>query len=124
MQGMKQCRIVQLLGVLTLLAGLSGCGNSIGPGIAVALDLHSIDGVVVPMQLRTPGGRLVTVAAGKLQGTNWGYACGMALRLVEGPITTADVPDCKLDPSQEKTFTLTLADSRFPAGPHEYRFVP
>ena len=121
---MKQRRILQRLGVLALVAALSGCGDSVGPGIAVALNLHSIDGVFLPAQLRTPGGNLVTVAGGKLQGTNWGHACGVALRLVEGPITAAGVPDCKLTPGQEKTLTLSLADSRFPVGAHEYHFVP
>jgi hypothetical protein len=90
----------------------------------VTLNLHSIDGKVVPAQGVTIGGRKVTVAGGKLQGTNWGHACGMALRLVEGPVTAADVPGCRLKPGEEKIFLLTLPDSRFPAGSHEYRFVP
>ena len=112
-----------------ILAGLSfallvGCADSPGPGVAVTLNLHSIDGTVVPVQLRTPGGTLVTVADGRLQGTNWGHACGVALRLVEGAVTAAEVPDCKLEPREEKVVTLTLADSRIPAGTHEYRFVP
>ena len=112
--------------ILTVLsfATAAGCADSPGPGVAVTLNLHSIDGTAVPVQLLTPGGALVTLADGRLQGTNWGHACGVALRLAEGPITAAEVPDCTLEPREEKVVTLTLADSRFPAGTHEYRFVP
>lgn len=78
----------------------------------------------MPVQLRTPGGRLVTLANGQLQGTSWGAACGAAFRLAEGPITSLDVPSCRLSPGDERRFTITFADSRFPAGSHEYRFVP
>ena len=103
---------------------LTACSDSAGPGIAVTLNLHSIDGKVVPAEGITPGGRRVSIASGKLQGTNWGHACGVALRLVEGPLTAAEIPDCKVSPGEERIFTLQLNDSRFPAGPHEYRFVP
>lgn len=103
---------------------LLGCGDSTGPAVAVTLNLHSVDGVVVPVQLVTPGGKLVTLAGGKLQGTSWGHACGIVLRLAEGPITAGDVSDCKLVPGKERIVTTTLPDSRFPAGQHEYRFVP
>ena len=103
---------------------LAGCSDSSGPGVAVNLNLHSIDGVVIPVQLRTPGGALVTLANGELQGTNWGHACGAAFRLAEGPITAVAVPDCRLRPGEELRATITFSDSRFPAGAHEYRFVP
>ena len=108
-------------GVLPLFVA---CGDSSGPGIAVSLSLRSVDGVVVPTQLRTAGGQLITLADGKLQGTNWGHACGVALRLSEGPLTAAEVPDCKLNPGEAKTVSITLTDARFPAGTHEYRFIP
>ena len=103
---------------------IAGCADSPGPGVAVTLNLHSVDGIVVPVRLRTPGGALVTLAGGRLQGTNWGHACGIALRLAEGPLTAEEVADCRLEPREDKIVTLTLADSRFPAGAHEYRFVP
>jgi hypothetical protein len=108
--------------ITTLL--LLACGDSTGAGIAVTLNLHSVDGVVLPVQGTTPGGRVATVVGGKLQGTNWGHACGMVLRLAEGPITTGDVSDCKLFPGEERRVTMAVPDSRFPAGQHEYRFVP
>ena len=110
---------------LALLASpLAGCGDSLGPGVAVALTLTSIDGVSLPAAFNTPGGRLVAVGTGRLQGTNWGHACGVALALTEGPMTAAQVPDCRLEPGEERIFTITLTDSRFPAGAHQYRFVP
>lgn len=102
----------------------AGCGDSTGPAIAVALTLRSVDGVAIPVQLRTPGGKLVTLATGRLQGTTWGHACGAAFGLGDGPITVIDVADCKLIPGQERNVTLTFTDSRFPAGAHEYRFGP
>lgn len=110
--------------LLLIAAILGGCGDSVGPAVAVSLELYSVNGVVIPMQLRTPGGALVTIGGGRLQGTNWGHACGAALRLAEGPLTAVAVPDCTLRPGEEKTLTITLTDSRFPAGTHEYRFVP
>ncbi|MEO7367280.1 MAG: hypothetical protein ABIZ36_04945, partial [Gemmatimonadaceae bacterium] len=61
---------------------------------------------------------------GRLQGTSWGHACGMSLQLIEGPLTAVDVADCKLATGEEKRFIATLTDSRFPAGAHEYRFLP
>lgn len=114
----------QLRGLLVFAFALLGCSETSGPAVAVSLNLHSVDGVVMPVQLRTPGGRLVTLANGKLQGTSWGYACGAAFRLAEGPITALDIPSCKLSPGDDRKFTITFADTRFPAGPHEYRFVP
>ena len=111
---------------LALIAGASSisCNNSVGPAIAVTLDLYSIDGVVIPVSLKSPGGRTVSIGIGRLQGTNWGSACGMSLQLLDGPVTAADIPDCRLTTGEEMRFTATLSDSRFPAGPHEYRFVP
>jgi hypothetical protein len=103
---------------------LLSCSDSSGPGVAVNLKLYSIDGSVIPVQLRTPGGAFVTLANGELQGTNWGHACGGVFRLAEGPITAVAVPDCKLKPGEERKETITFTDSRFPAGAHEYRFVP
>lgn len=123
--GEHRVRLGGWLGSLTALAfALTGCGEASGPAVAVNLNLQSVDGVAMPVQLRTPGGRLVTLANGKLQGTSWGYACGAAFRLAEGPITSLDVPSCRLSPGDERRFTITFADSRFPAGSHEYRFVP
>lgn len=102
----------------------ASCGNSLGPAVAVTLSLYSVDGVVIPVPLKSSGGKSISVGNGRLQGTNWGHACGMSLQLVEGPITAIDVADCKLITGEEKRFTATLTDSRFPAGAHEYRFVP
>lgn len=112
--------VMMLIGSISLLS----CGDSSGPGVAVNLKLYSIDGSVIPVQLRTPGGALVTLANGELQGTNWGHACGGVFRLAEGPITAVAVPDCKLRPGEERRATITFTDSRFPSGAHEYRFVP
>jgi hypothetical protein len=120
----RKFELIALL-LATMVAGpLMGCRDTSGPAVAVSLNLHSIDGVVVPVQLRTPGGKLVTLANGKVQGTNWGHACGAAFRLAEGPITAVDVPDCRLAPGEELITTLTFSDSRFPGGSHLYRFVP
>lgn len=118
-----QC-MMSPLRLLFMLAVLGGCGDSAGPAVAVSLNLVSVNGIVIPMQLRTPGGALVTIGGGRLQGTNWGHACGAALRLAEGPLTAVDVADCTLRPGEEKTVSITLTDSRFPAGTHLYRFVP
>ena len=101
-----------------------GCSDTSGPGVAVTLNLHSIDGVVIPVQLKTPGGKLVTLGSGRLQGTNWGHACGAAFTLAEGPITAIEIPGCKPKRGEEVKATITFTDSRFPAGAHEYRFVP
>ena len=111
--------------IVTIAAvALLGCGDSTGPAVAVTLNLHSVDGVTLPVKLTTPGGKLVNLVGGKLQGTNWGHACGIVLRLAEGPITAGDVSNCKLFPGKDYIVTTTLPDSRFPAGQHEYRFVP
>ncbi|MEO8193111.1 MAG: hypothetical protein ABI681_04615 [Gemmatimonadales bacterium] len=113
------------LGTLLVCAGsATACSETSGPATAVTLSLQSVDGVSLPTQLRTPGGRLVSVGRGFLQGTNWGHACGFAVGLAEGPLTAVDVPGCRLKRGEERTFTITLSDSRFPAGAHDYRFVP
>jgi len=114
---------LKIASLLALALSVAGCSDASGPGVAVHLSLYSVDGVVIPVQLRTPGGKLVTLANGELQGTNWGHACGAAFRLAEGPITALDVGSCRLKRGEERRFTLTLTDSRFPAGAHEYRFA-
>lgn len=116
--------LIEGAGFALLALAILSCSEASGPAVAVSLNLHSVDGVVVPVQLRTPGGTLVTLANGRLQGTSWGAACGAAFRLAEGPITGVDIPSCRLSPGDERRFTITLTDSRFPAGAHEYRFVP
>jgi hypothetical protein len=103
---------------------LSGCKDTSGPAVAVTLELYSVDGVVVPAPLVSPGGKPATVARGFLQGTNWGAACGFAVGLAEGPVTYLDVADCRLTPGEERKFNITFSDTRFPAGTHEYRFIP
>jgi len=110
--------------VALLASPVAGCGDSLGPGVAVTLTLVSVDGVSLPAAFNTPAGRRVSIGIGRLQGTNWGHACGVALALAEGPMTAAEVPDCRLEPDEERIFTITLTDSRFPAGSHQYRFVP
>lgn len=116
-------RQLKILSLLALALSAAGCSDTSGPGIAVHLSLYSVDRVVMPVQLRTPGGKLVTLANGELQGTNWGHACGVSFRLAEGPITAVEIGSCRLKRGEERRFTLTLTDSRFPAGAHEYRFA-
>jgi hypothetical protein len=65
----------------------------------------------------------MTIGSGRLQGTDLGPSCGMSIQLNTGPVTFTTVPDCKLVAGEEFRFTATLSDSRFPAGPHVYRFV-
>lgn len=118
-------RRVLIMSSLALLGSSTvSCNNALGPAVAVTLNLYSIDGVVIPVPLKSPGGKTVTVGNGRLQGTNWGHACGMSLQLIDGPITAAEIPDCRLIAGEEKKFSATLSDSRFPGGAHEYRFVP
>ena len=105
-----------------LLAG--GCKETSGPATAVTLELYSVDNVVIPAPLVSPGGKRATVARGFLQGTNWGAACGFSVGLAEGALTFLQVPDCRLKPGEERSFAITFSDSRFPAGTHEYRFIP
>lgn len=109
-----------------MLVGVSNasCNNSLGPAVAVTLNLYSVDGIVIPSPISNPSGKTMTIGTGRLQGTNWGHACGMSLQLIDGPITAAEIPDCRLVAGEEKKFTATLTDSRFPTGAHEYRFVP
>ena len=115
--------------VLVLVAGLVSaatvsCNNNLGPAVAVTLNLYSVDGAVTPVPLKSVGGKAISIGNGRLQGTNWGHACGMSLQLIDGPITAIDIADCRLTAGEEKRFSATLSDSRFPAGAHEYRFVP
>ena len=124
MQTGKSQQLLTAVLLAVVAAVLLSCSDTSGPGVAVHLNLHSVDGVVIPVQLRTPGGKLVTLSSGKLQGTNWGHACGAAFSLAEGPITAIDVPSCKPKPGEDVKATITFTDSRFPAGTHEYRFVP
>lgn len=109
---------------LCAVAAVTACKDTSGPAIAVTLELYSIDDNVLPVQLRSPRGELVTIARGLLQGTNWGAACGFAVGLAEGPLTAVDVPACRLKPGEERIFQITFSDTRFPAGTHSYRFVP
>src|SRR5215217_4116197 len=102
----------------------TGCKDTSGPAIAVTLELYSVDGVVVPAPLTSHEGKPATVARGFLQGTNWGAACGFAVGLSEGPVTFLDVPDCRLKPDEERSFTIAFSDTRFPSGTHELRFIP
>ena len=90
----------------------------------MTLELYSVDGVVIPTSLLSPGGKRATVGSGFLQGTNWGAACGFSAQLAEGALTFLAVPDCRLKPGKERTFAITFSDSRFPAGTHQYRFIP
>lgn len=103
---------------------LIACKDTSGPAKAVTLQLYSVDGVVIPAPLNTSQGARVHVGRGLLQGTNWGHACGFAVGLAEGPLTTVSVPDCRLHAGEERIFTITFNDVRFPTGAHDYRFVP
>ena len=103
---------------------VGGCKETSGPATAVTLDLYSVDGVLIPAPLVSPGGKQATVARGFLQGTNWGAACGFSVGTAEGALTFLEVPDCRLKPREERTFAITFSDSRFPAGTHQYRFIP
>ena len=108
----------------TFLLVASACKETSGPAVAVTLRLLSVDGVAVPAPLTTASGQRATIATGFLQGTNWGHACGFTVGLAEGPLTTAPVPECRLKPDEERTFSITFNDVRFPSGAHQYRFVP
>jgi hypothetical protein len=103
---------------------LSSCSDPDGVASAVTLSLYSVDGVVIPAPMTSAGGRPATIGRGFLQGNNWGHACGFSVGLAEGALTFAEIPNCRLYPEEERTFTVTFLDSRFPAGPHVYRFVP
>lgn len=110
---------------LALLATLSfsACGNTSGPPVAVTLVLYTVDKTYMPAPIKNPDGRIFTIGVGRLQGNDLGPSCGMSLQLINGPITSTEIPGCKLTAGGEITFTATLTDSRFPTGPHEYRFV-
>jgi hypothetical protein len=115
-------RSIEILCVAIVASTLLSCSDTSGPAVAVTLDLYSVDGVVIPVPTRSAGGKAVTIGNGRLQGTNRGFACGMSLQLSEGPITAVEIPDCRLLTGQDKIFTATITDSRFPSGPHIYRF--
>jgi hypothetical protein len=115
-------RPMEMLCVAVVAFMLLSCSDTSGPAVAVTLDLYSVDGVVIPVPTRSAGGKAITIGNGRLQGTNRGFACGMSLQLSEGPITALEIPDCRLLTGQEKIFTATITDSRFPSGPHIYRF--
>ena len=122
MQSGNSLRILTLF--LLLLSSAAACKDTSGPAVAVTLKLYTVDGNPMPVQMRDPHGRLVTVATGFLQGTNWGAACGFAAGLAEGPLTSVDVADCRLKKGEERTFQITFSDTRFPTGAHTYRFIP
>lgn len=111
---------------LAFLAALSisSCSNTSGPSVAITLTLYTLDRNFLPAAVKSADGRTMTVGVGRLQGTDLGPSCGMSLQLINGPITAASIPDCKLVTGEEFKFTATLNDPRFPTGPHEYRFVP
>ena len=117
-------RFARAILLLVPVAAFVSCKETSGPAAAVTLTLYSIDGAVVPVALRTPDGKPATIARGFLQGTNWGHACGFAVGLAEGPLTTVSVPACRIQRDEERIFTITFNDVRFPGGAHQYRFVP
>ena len=109
---------------VALLLLAAACKETSGPAVAVRLSLVSVDGVGIPAPLTNSSGQRATIGAGFLQGTNWGHACGFTVGLAEGPLTTVSVPECRLKPDEERTFSITFNDVRFPTGSHSYRFVP
>ena len=123
MQLRTQRSLLRVVSIAALIC-MPACSDTSGPAVAVTLRLSTVDGVSLPVQLQTPGGKLVALATGFLQGTNWGAACGFAASLAEGPLTAVEVPDCRLHPGESRTFTITFSDTRFPAGAHELTFVP
>jgi len=116
-------RSLGLMVTASMLAMIA-CKDTSGPAEAVTLTLYSVDGVAVPVKLRTATGNFVTLSTGRLQGTNWGHACGFAAGLAEGPLTTVAVSACRLMPGEERSFDLIFNDARFPTGSHTYRFIP
>jgi hypothetical protein len=106
-----------------LFSFVTGCSDD-GPAAAVTLMLYSVDGVVIPAPLTSAAGKPATVGSGRLQGNNWGHACGFSVGLAQGPITVVQVPACRLTPGEERIFTIRFTDSRFPTGDHTYRFIP
>ncbi|HEX6574805.1 MAG TPA: hypothetical protein VF042_07515 [Gemmatimonadaceae bacterium] len=111
------------IGVLSI-AAIAACSDADNLAQAVTLQLYSVDGIVIPAPLTSAGGKPATIGTGRLQGNNWGDACGFAVGLAEGPLTVAHVPSCRLMNGEERSFKITITDSRFPAGSHDYRFVP
>ncbi len=122
----KPIRLPLLRTSLAFLAAMSisSCGDSSGPAVALTLSLYTVDRNFLPAPVKGADGRTVTIGVGRLQGTDLGPSCGMSLQIISGPITAAEVRDCKLVTGEEFSFTATLTDPRFPTGPHEYRFVP
>ena len=122
----KHLSHVVLKPALAFLAALllSACGNTSGPAVSLTLTLYTVDRNFLPAAIKGTDGRTMTIGVGRLQGNDLGPSCGMSLQLTSGPITSAEIPGCKLVAGKELTFTATLNDSRFPSGPHEYRFVP
>jgi hypothetical protein len=116
--------IRRALYALTTVLLMSGCKETSGPAVAVTLKLYSVDGNVIPVPFKSPRGANATIGTGRLQGTNWGAACGFAAGLAEGPVTAVHIADCRLKPGEERKFTVVFSDTRFPAGSHEYRFIP
>jgi hypothetical protein len=115
-------RAIEISFIVVFASNLIACSDTSGPAVAVTLNLYSVDGAVIPAAMTSAGGKAISIGNGRLQGTNRGFACGMSLQLSQGPITALEIPDCKLITGQERTFTATITDSRFPAGPHVYRF--
>ena len=103
---------------------LTACTDANDVAVAVTLRLDSVDGVAVPARFTSAGGKPATIGRGFLQGNNWGHACGFSVGLAEGPLTFAEIPDCRLHPGEARTFSVALLDSRFPGGTHTYRFIP
>lgn len=116
--------IRQSITVAAFLLLASACKETSGPAVAVTLRLEAVDGVAIPVPLTTASGQRATIGTGFLQGTNWGHACGFSIGLAEGPLTSVSIPECRLRPDEERTFSVTFNDVRFPAGAHQYRFVP
>ena len=106
------------------LAFFTACTDANDVATAVTLTLESVNGVAIPARLTSVAGKPATIGRGFLQGNNWGHACGFSVGLAEGPLTFAEIPDCRLHPGEARTFTVTLLDSRFPGGSHSYRFIP
>jgi hypothetical protein len=109
-----------VLGVILV----SSCGDATGLAVSQTFTLYTVDRNYLPAAISNTDGRTMTIGIGRLQGTDVGPSCGMSLQLINGPITSLQIPNCKLEAGKEITFTATLTDSRFPSGAHEYRFVP
>jgi hypothetical protein len=119
-------RTRSLCWLITILSSgsVAGCTDTNDIATAVTLSLYSVDGIVIPAPMKSSTGGPATIGKGFLQGNNWGHACGFSVGIAEGPLTFAEVPGCRLRPGEERTFTITLLDTRFPSGQHTYRFIP